>query len=132
MTEKRYRLTQNNFLSPEAINALLEKERLIKGDIQPQHREEIHSDNLIPSCSYHSGNAYYCFYGWEVSDSAAYASWAEVYVPSRQMALQFESDPFGDEAKLKAIYAEFAEEEVALANEGLAEFRQVMKEYDGE
>ena|ERR1700741_804010 len=131
MTEKRYRLTPNNFLSPEAVNALLEKERLIKGDIRSKQREEIKGDSLIFSSSQYCGNCYIVS-GWMVSDSAAFATWGEPHVSSRQMSLQFESDPFGDEAHLKAIYAEFAEEELALANEGLAEFRQAMKEYEGE
>ena len=123
MTEKLYRLTPNNFLSPAAVAALLEKERLIRGEVQTEEPEGV-KVGLI--------STYYVSFSWSISDSAAYASWIESNFRTRQLSFQFESDPFGDEAKLKAIYAEFEQEELALANEGLAEFRQVMEEYDGD
>lgn len=118
MPNKRHRLTHSNYLSPEAVHALLEKERLIKCGTPPEQVEDTHSEDLMSAAS-----SCYAVFTWHVSDSAYFVRW---------LGRSCGADPFGDEASLKAIYAEFEEQELALANEGLAEFRQVMKEYDGE
>jgi hypothetical protein len=115
---KRHVLKNSNFLSADAVKNLLAKEALIRGDVEAE--DEATNEGFISSVSY-------VFSSWKVSDSAS--SYHYVY---RFSPAQKKDDPFGDEESLRLLYAEFAEEDRALANEGLAEFRQTMLDYDGE
>ena len=118
MPQKRRTLTGSSFLTDEAIRAILAKEALIKGDMSQEEGSVSHGliGSSAPTC--------YVVFEWSVSSSAHCGF---VYYTS-----QPKSDPFGDEEELRLLYAEFAEEDRSLANEGLPEFRQVMSEYDGE
>jgi len=118
MPEKKHNLTGSSFLTDEAIRAILAKEALIKGDISQECRSVDHG--LIGS----SAPICYVVFEWSLSASP---DCGFVYYTS-----QPKNDPFGDEEELKLLYAEFAEEDRSLANEGLTEFRQVMLGYDGE
>jgi hypothetical protein len=100
-------------LSPDTIKAILAKEALLRSGVSSPEGMLISSNRP---------QAYICFVcKWEDSATAHYAR--------PKVA---EAEPFGDEESLRQLFAEFAEEDRALANEGLAEFRQVMAEYDGE
>jgi hypothetical protein len=109
------RRDDRSFLANIDVEALMEREALIKaGASRPSVKSEI-----IASANPRRQVLVFYWKGW--TDSASSLGWASI-----------QSDPFGDEESLRLLYAEFAEEEVALANEGLAEFRQSMSEYDGE
>lgn len=118
---KRHVLKNSNFLSADAVRNLLAKEALIRGDAEAE--AETTNEGFISS----SGTVSYVFFTWKVSDSASSCDYVYLFTPATK-----EDDPFGDEESLRLLYAEFAEEDRALANEGLAEFRQTMLDYDGE
>lgn len=124
MSKRRVLNNNNSFLSADAVRNLLEKESLIRGDVDASSRDDRTPEGFIPS----SGTVCYLAFQWMVSDSASNYDYAARYFTQSKK----QEDPFGDEESLRLLYAEFAEEDRALANEGLAEFRQTMLDYDGE
>lgn len=45
-------------------------------------------------------------------------------------SVQSDNDPFDDEEKLRDIYKDFEEEDIVLANLGLAEMKRIIEDYD--
>jgi len=98
-------------ITPEAAHAI-QRAALLHNDPIPS----VFADTTLDVRS-HQFRFGYQAYILELSDSSA--------------IIRPVGDPFGDEGELRKLYAEFNEEDIALANEGLAEFKQVMQEYDG-
>jgi hypothetical protein len=115
MPEWRRVKDDSGLLASLDVEALIRREFAIKAG-------RAATDSLereIISSPHRRGMLFFYASGW--SDSS-----------SRFACVRVDNDPFGDEQELKLLYAEFAEEDRALANEGLAEFRQTMLDYDGE
>jgi hypothetical protein len=72
-------------------------------------------------------------YSFEMSDNIPVIKVSRVAesVP-QEIEANSTDNPFGDDESLRRLFAEFADEDIALANEGLADYQRMLSEYDGE